>query len=139
MERSEPGSASGSDAGSDHGARASASSSDAGSDHGLQEPQTLRPLPLQRSPEFGPDTDFEALLAAMRANCPDTAHAGRTTSDHSDYAEGVNLGDLGSESCLLETLEARDAAVEGATHHRLDGPIDTLHFDGVSGSQSMEI
>ena len=80
---------------------------------------SLRPLPLLRSPEFGPDDDIEVLLESIRRKLPGVFHVGRSRSDHGDYADDVCMGGeesrgfrrISSMGGMLEVLEAREEAM----------------------------
>ena len=104
--------------GSDDGARSTESCSELG-DCRCPGPGRLRPLPLLRSPEFGPDDDIEVLLEAIRRKLPGGFHVGRSRSDHGDYADDVCMGGeespgfrrISSMGGMLEVLEAREEAM----------------------------
>ena len=108
------------------------------SEHGDSVCTSLRPLPLLRSPEFGPDDDIELLLQAIRRQLPAPFHVGRATSDAGDYTddvcmemghglEGVTQGEGMRGGGILAVLEAREEAL---SFRRGGGPgeedVDTL-------------
>ena len=93
------------------GSDGSARSSESGS-------PILTPLPLLRSPEFGPDDDIEELLESIRRKLPGEFHVGRSRSDHGDYVDDVCAGAAESQGFqrlsgmegVLDVLEAREEA-----------------------------
>ena len=97
---------------------------------------SLRPLPLLRSPEFGPDDDIEVLLEAIRRKLPTAFHVGRTRSDHGDYADDVCMAMGGGG--MLEVLEAREEAMRLQSMPG-EEDADTLLRDAALCSQSIEL
>jgi hypothetical protein len=68
----------------------------------------LTPLPLLRSPEFGPEDDIEELLEFIRSKLPGELHVGRSRSDHGDYLDDVCAG--AAESQRFRRLSGMDSA-----------------------------
>lgn len=138
--------------GSDDGARSSESCSELG-DCRCPGCVSLRPLPLLRSPEFGPDDDIEVLLESIRRKLPGVFHVGRSRSDHSDYADDVCMdigGGGGSErgnpgfrrissmGGMLEVLEAREEAMRLQSRPG-EEEIDSVLRDASLCGQSIEL
>ena len=74
--------------------------------------ESLQPLPLQRSPEFGPDTDFDALISQVLTSGPTEAqHCGRRSlSSTSLYMEDTGGRGARRFDDVMDALEAREVS-----------------------------
>ena len=72
----------------------------------------LRPLPLQRSPEFGPDTDFDLLISEVLTSGPKEArHCGSTSlTSTSLYMEDIGGNGARRLDDVMDALEAREVS-----------------------------
>jgi hypothetical protein len=119
--------------------------SESGSDDRQPDCAGLRPFPLLRSPEFGPDDDIEVLLESIRRKLPGIFHVGRSRSDHGDYADDVCMGGeergfrrISSMGGMFEVLEARDEAMRLRSRPG-EEDVDAVLRDASLCGQSIEL
>ena len=76
--------------------------------------KNLHPLPLQRSPEFGPGTDFDALISeVLTRGAKEARHCGQTSlTSTSFYMEDIGHGFARRLDDVMDALEARDVGQE---------------------------
>ena len=93
---------------SSRGAGTSAATSNSSAPAAEGSTADLEPLPLQRSPEFGPDTDFDALIREVLTRGPKgVQHCGSTSlTSTSLYME--DIGGKGRFDDVMDALEARE-------------------------------